>query len=101
MSTPQEKVSAQEWVFHHPKIIGLKHIIGPEELALLLEAKQRVCTWTEDWEGNYTTSCGEDFSGESWSDTPLHEMASMKFCQACGGKLNWVPYVEPKEELES
>ena len=56
------------------------------------------CTWAEDWEGNWETSCGEAFI--FYDGAPSEN--GMKFCCYCGKELAEVRYVEPGvEEDES
>jgi hypothetical protein len=65
------------------------------ELAALKKANEATCTWTEDIDSIWTTSCGQ-----SWFfDTDDPEANSAYFCHHCGKKLVTVHY-EPESEEE-
>jgi membrane protease subunit (stomatin/prohibitin family) len=48
------------------------------------------CEWKEDWEGNWSTSCGEEYC--ITEGTP--EENKMKFCAYCGKPLKQKLYEE-------
>lgn len=54
------------------------------------------CTWTQDNDGNWWTTCKNAFTVTDGSPTAN----KMQFCCYCGKPLVEVPYVEPKEEGE-
>ncbi len=60
----------------------------------VLWADDGSCEWTEDWEGNWDTACGERFT--FGADTPREN--GMKFCPYCGKALVEARYVEEVEE---
>lgn len=49
-----------------------------------------MCTWTEDCDGNWETTCGEMFSFTDGSPTDN----GARFCLYCGDRLEPVPFVE-------
>lgn len=52
------------------------------------------CTWTETWEGQWETECGEIF--EFFWDGPKENR--QRYCGYCGREINQVDYVEKKDE---
>lgn len=52
-------------------------------------AKPETCEWIQDWEGNWTGTCGVYWITD--------DVGSMKHCPNCGRTVTATPYTEPKE----
>jgi len=50
------------------------------------------CYWTEDWEGNWSTTCGREYCFGRWSWAKWHvdEDPDMIYCHKCGQKIEFV-----------
>src|SRR5215471_14575603 len=62
-------------------------------VADLHERRNRVCSWAQDCEGMWDTSCGNRF--EFSADGPIENKTH--FCPYCGGRLipiNWTHLLE-------
>lgn len=59
-------------------------------LAVVSEPTPNDCNWTQDWEGNWETECG---NVAVVGDGAPHEN-DMRFCWYCGGRLVEVPFAE-------
>lgn len=54
------------------------------------------CNWTEDWEGNWNTECGEMFVFIDGGP----EENRIRFCCYCGKPIVVQKYVEPVDDEE-
>ena len=53
-------------------------------------AKPETCEWIQDWEGNWTGTCGVYWITD--------DVGSMKHCPNCGRTVTATPYTEPEED---
>ena len=52
------------------------------------------CTWTEDFDGNWSSDCGMEWVFEYRVD----EDPNMLFCSRCGKRIKFIRYEEENDD---